>query len=166
LPRPRNLHHGSNSSDLHLPLLFNARHNGLLLPHRRTPPPHRSATSTVLTPACTADPQTAPRHRLLRNLDLACPSAAAASPHPPCELPPRSLRASASPCATVSDGDCLFTTAWSMVIRLVLAWSASFPWRRSPTPARPHRTLNQWLLMMLLHQSLGGVGGGGTRRTR
>jgi hypothetical protein len=32
---------------------------------------------------------------------LACPSAAAASPHPPRELPPRSLRASASPCATV-----------------------------------------------------------------
>jgi hypothetical protein len=95
------------------PPLFNARHNhnGLLLPHRRTPPPHRSATSTVPTPACTADPQTAPRHRLLRNLDLACPSASAASPHPPRELPPRSLRASASPCATVPDGDCLFTTA-------------------------------------------------------
>jgi hypothetical protein len=35
-----------------------------------------------------------------------------------------------------------------------------------PNPYRPHRTLNQRLPIMLLHQSLGGVGGGGTRRTR
>jgi hypothetical protein len=47
-----------------------------------------------------------------------------------------------------------------MVIRLVLAWSASFPWRRFPSPTRPHRTLNQRSPMMLLHQSLGRVGGG------
>jgi hypothetical protein len=34
-----------------------------------------------------------------------------------------------------------------------------------PNPYRPHHTLNRRLPMMLLHQSLGGVGGG-TRRTR
>jgi hypothetical protein len=69
-PRSRNVHHGkttsSNPSNLHLPLLFNMRHNGLLLPHRRTPPPHRSATSTVPTPVHATDPETAPRHHLLR----------------------------------------------------------------------------------------------------
>jgi hypothetical protein len=91
----------ATSSDLHLPLLFNARHNSLFLPHRRTPPLHRSATSTVPTPrvhrrstdSSTTSSSEEPSSRL--SVCSRC------LPTSPCELPPRSLCASASPCATV-----------------------------------------------------------------